>query len=541
MAKSLLAQLREMTTVVGDTGDIEAIEKVKPQDATTNPSLLTTAAQMPAYSKIVDDVLLDAKKELGEDADDAKVAKLAFENLAVAFGKKILQIVPGRVSTEVDARLSYDTGKTIEQAHSIIEKYESAGVSRNRVLIKIASTWPGIKAAEKLEKEGIHCNLTLLFGIHQAIACADAGVTLISPFVGRILDWYKKDTGKDYKGADDPGVQSVTKIYNYFKKFGYKTQVMGASFRNTGEIIELAGCDLLTISPHLLEELDSTEGTLVRKLDPEKAKSLQIEKLTIDEATFEKMHAADRMAHDKLKEGIEGFSKALEQLEQLLSKPFAATRAKSIDPGHANCSVAPGSLSGSDTTYLTVVDSDGNIVSFIQSNYSSFGSGITVDGMGFVLQNRGGLFSLNRQSPNALAGRKRPLHTIIPGFMQRGDEHIGFGIMGGWNQPLAHAQFVSNLVDYHMNIQAAMEEPRFTVNAKLGCNIVIESRVTPASIDALTKMGHVLEVRKEYTTAMGRGQAVLHDSATGINYGASDPRADGAAIPESPRFPGAGH
>ena len=248
-----------------------------------------------------------------------------------------------------------------------------------------------------------------------------------------------------------------------------------------------------------------------------------------------KLAYADVKAYD----GDPRFSKI--PVEQLLSKPFAATRAKSIDPGHANCSVAPGSLSGSDTTYLTVVDSDGNIVSFIQSNYSSFGSGITVDGMGFVLQNRGGLFSLNRQSPNALAGRKRPLHTIIPGFMQRGDEHIGFGIMGGWNQPLAHAQFVSNLVAYHMNIQAAMEEPRFTVNAKLVCNIVIESRVTPASIDALTKMGHVLEVRKEYTTAMGRGQAVLHDSATGINYGASDPRADGAAIPESPRFPGAGH
>jgi len=329
---TLLAQLRKMTTVVADTGDIEAIEKVKPQDATTNPSLLTTAAQMPAYSKIVDDVLLDAKKQLGDNADDAKVSKLAFENLAVAFGKKILQIIPGRVSTEVDARLSYDTGKTMDQAHSIIQKYESAGVSRQRVLIKIASTWPGIKAAEKLEKEGIHCNLTLLFGIHQAIACADAGVTLISPFVGRILDWYKKDTGKDYKGADDPGVQSVTKIYDYFKKFGYKTQVMGASFRNTGEIIELAGCDLLTISPKLLEELDATEGTLERKLDPEKSKSQQIEKLTIDEATFEKMHEADRMAHDKLKEGIEGFSKALEQLEQLLSKRLSELEAGSPKP-----------------------------------------------------------------------------------------------------------------------------------------------------------------------------------------------------------------
>ncbi|HEX3663196.1 MAG TPA: transaldolase [Acidobacteriaceae bacterium] len=320
MAKTLLSQLRTMTTVVADTGDIEAIEKARPQDATTNPSLLTTAAQMPQYSKIVDDVLLQAKKQLGDDAEDAKVAKLAFENLAVGFGKKILAIIPGRVSTEVDARLSYDTEKTMEQARSIIQKYESAGVSRERILIKIASTWAGIRAAEKLEKEGIHCNLTLLFGIHQAVACAEAGVTLVSPFVGRILDWYKKDTGKDYQGADDPGVQSVTHIYNYFKKFGYKTQVMGASFRNTGEIKELAGCDLLTISPHLLEELDSTEGDLPRKLDPEKAKSMDIERMHIDEATFEKMHAADRMAHDKLKEGIEGFSKALEQLEQLLSK-----------------------------------------------------------------------------------------------------------------------------------------------------------------------------------------------------------------------------
>jgi transaldolase len=332
MAKTLLAQLRTMTTVVGDTGDIEAIEKVKPQDATTNPSLLTAAAQLPQYGKIVDGVLLDAKKQLGEDAEDAKVTKLAFENLAVAFGKKILQIIPGRVSTEVDARKSYDTEGTIEQAHSIIQKYESAGVSRQRVLIKIASTWEGIRAAEKLEKEGIHCNLTLLFGIHQAIACADAGVTLISPFVGRILDWYKKDTGKDYQGADDPGVQSVTKIYDYLKKYGYKTQVMGASFRNTGEIIELAGCDLLTISPQLLEELDATEGTLERKLDPAKAQSMQIEKLTIDKATFDRMHAADRMAHDKLKEGIEGFSKALEQLEQLLAKRLSELEAGSPKP-----------------------------------------------------------------------------------------------------------------------------------------------------------------------------------------------------------------
>ncbi len=328
MAKSLLAQLREITTVVADTGDIEAIEKVRPQDATTNPSLLTAAAQMPQYGRIVDDTLVDAKKRLGENASDGAVTKLAFENLAVAFGKKILAIVPGRVSTEVDARLSYDTEKTMEQAHSIIQKYESAGVSRQRVLIKIASTWEGIRAAEKLETEGIHCNLTLLFGLHQAIACAEAKVTLISPFVGRILDWYKKDTGKDYQGADDPGVQSVTKIYNYFKKFGYTTQVMGASFRNTGEIFELAGCDLLTISPHFLEELDATQGTLERKLDPVKAKSLQIEKIPMDKATFDKMHAADRMASDKLSEGIEGFSKALVQLEQLLAKRLAELEAE---------------------------------------------------------------------------------------------------------------------------------------------------------------------------------------------------------------------
>jgi len=333
MSKSLLAQLREMTTVVGDTGDIDAIEQVRPQDATTNPSLLAAAAQMPQYSKIVDDVLLDAKKQLGDQAADGKVTKLAFENLAVAFGKKILQIVPGRVSTEVDARLSYDTQGTIAQARSIISKYESAGVSRQRILIKIASTWEGIRAAEKLEQEGIHCNLTLLFGMHQAVACAEAKVTLISPFVGRILDWYKKSTGKDYQGADDPGVQSVTRIYNYFKKFGYTTLVMGASFRNPGEIIELAGCDLLTISPHLLEQLDSTEGTLERKLDPRRAMAMvNIERIPMDKAIFDQMHQADQMANDKLKEGIEGFTKALEQLEQLLSKRLGELEAGAAKP-----------------------------------------------------------------------------------------------------------------------------------------------------------------------------------------------------------------
>ncbi len=317
---SLLEQLKTMTIVVADTGDINSIEKFKPTDSTTNPSLIAAAAALPAYQSIVDDTLKAAREDLGDKADDKEVAAAAFKSLAVAFGRKILAIVPGRVSTEVDARLSYDTEATIEQAHDIIAQYDKAGIKRERVLVKIASTWEGIKAAEKLEQEGIHCNLTLLFGLHQAIACAEAQVTLISPFVGRILDWYKKDTGKDYTGAEDPGVQSVTTIYNYYKKFGYKTVVMGASFRNIGEITELAGCDLLTIAPKLLGELDASQDQLTKKLDEEKAKTMDIEKLTIDKATFDKMHAEDRMAHDKLKEGIEGFSKALEDLEQLLAK-----------------------------------------------------------------------------------------------------------------------------------------------------------------------------------------------------------------------------
>jgi transaldolase len=328
MPQNLLEQLRKYTVVVADTGDIEAMEQFRPQDATTNPSLITAAAQMPQYRPIVDGVLKDARNELGESASDQAVANLAFKRLAVAFGKKILAIIPGRVSTEVDARLSYDTQATIEQARNIIGMYDGAGIGHDRILIKIASTWEGIRAAEVLEKEGIHCNLTLLFGMHQAIAAADAGATLISPFVGRILDWYKKDTGKDFHGADDPGVQSVTRIYNYFKKFGYKTVVMGASFRNIGEISELAGCDLLTISPQLLGELESTQGELPRKLDPEKAKLHPIEKINVDKATFERMHAADRMATDKLKEGIEGFSAALVKLEGLLAARLAALESR---------------------------------------------------------------------------------------------------------------------------------------------------------------------------------------------------------------------
>ena len=323
MPRNLLEQLRQYTVVVADTGDFASMERFRPQDATTNPSLITAAAQLPAYQPLVDDVLREARKDSSAGASDRDIANLAFKRLAIAFGKKILAIVPGRVSTEVDARLSYDTKATLEQARSIIALYDSEGIDRARVLVKIASTWEGIRAAETLEKEGIHCNLTLLFGLHQAIAAADAGVTLVSPFVGRILDWYKKDTGKDYQSADDPGVISVTEVYNYYKHFGYKTQVMGASFRNIGEIRELAGCDLLTISPQLLAELEATEGELERKLLPEAAKAQSIEKIAMDKNTFDAMHAADRMANDKLKEGIEGFSAALVKLETLLAKRLA--------------------------------------------------------------------------------------------------------------------------------------------------------------------------------------------------------------------------
>lgn len=324
MAKTLLEQLREMTVVVADTGDIQAIEKFKPRDATTNPSLITAAAQMPQYQEIVDDTLKGARETLGKDASAAQVATLAFERLAVSFGRKILEVIPGRVSTEVDARLSYDTDASVRVGRELIAMYEAQGVSRERILIKIAATWEGIQAAAVLEKEGIHTNLTLLFGLHQAIACAENGITLISPFVGRILDWYKKDTGRDsYAPAEDPGVLSVTEIYNYYKKFGYKTEVMGASFRNVGEIVELAGCDLLTIAPSLLAELESTEGDLERKLDAENAVSASIEKLTIDKATFDSMHTENRMASEKLAEGIDGFTKALESLEEFLAARLA--------------------------------------------------------------------------------------------------------------------------------------------------------------------------------------------------------------------------
>ncbi|MFM7470363.1 MAG: transaldolase [Nodosilinea sp.] len=318
---SLLEQLRQMTVVVADTGDLQAIEKFTPKDTTTNPSLITAAAQMPQYQEIVDETLLRARADAGADASNQAIANLAFNRLAVSFGHKILGIVPGRVSTEVDARLSYDTQATIRTARNLIAQYAELGISPERVLIKIASTWEGIKAAEVLEKEGIHCNLTLLFGLHQAIACAEAGVTLISPFVGRILDWYKQQTGRaDYPPQEDPGVLSVTQIYNYYKKFGYATEVMGASFRNIGEITELAGCDLLTISPQLLAQLEATQAVLPRKLDPTQAAALEIEAVTMDEETFRTLHSHDAMASEKLEEGIRGFSQALETLEDILAK-----------------------------------------------------------------------------------------------------------------------------------------------------------------------------------------------------------------------------
>jgi transaldolase len=319
---SLLDQLSAMTVVVADTGDIKSIEKFKPRDATTNPSLLTTAAQMPEYQEVVDHALQWSERSGASGTDRVK---LAIDRMSVEFGQRILKIISGRVSTEVDARLSYDTKATIEKAHWIIEQYESGGTPRERVLIKIASTWEGIKAAEQLAKEGIHCNLTLLFGMHQAVACAEAGVKLISPFVGRILDWYKKDTGKtEYAPAEDPGVLSVTRIYNYYKKHGHPTEVMGASFRNLGQITELAGCDLLTIAPNFLAELKEKTGELPRKLDPARAQSSSEEKISMDEATFRRMHEEDRMAKDKLAEGIEGFSKAIVSLEKVMTDRLAA-------------------------------------------------------------------------------------------------------------------------------------------------------------------------------------------------------------------------
>src|SRR6185312_9767570 len=303
----LLSQLKQFSVIVADTGDFDSIRKYQPRDTTTNPSLLLKAAQMSEYTALVEKTLADAKQE---SANAGQTMGIALDRLAVAFGTEILKIVPGRVSTEVDARLSFDVEGSIAKARSLIGRYEKAGISRERILIKVASTWEGICAARQLSREGIHCNLTLLFSFAQAVACAEAGVQLVSPFVGRILDWYKKSTGRDaYPAAEDPGVLSVTRIYNYYKKYGYKTEVMGASFRNVGEILELAGSDLLTISPTLLDEMHKTPGTLTRKLSPDKAAAAcKDEKLSLDEKAFRWMLNEDQMATEKLSEGIRLFA-----------------------------------------------------------------------------------------------------------------------------------------------------------------------------------------------------------------------------------------
>jgi len=304
-----LEQLKQYTTIVADTGDFQSIKVFAPQDATTNPSLILKAVQKDEYKPIMERVARDhAGKSTGEIVDQ----------LLVAFGRQILDIIPGRVSTETDARLSFDTEGTIAKGRTLIGLYEAAGIPRERVLIKIASTWEGIRAAQVLQKEGIRCNMTLLFSLPQAIACADAGAQLISPFVGRIYDWYKKSTGNEYAGADDPGVQSVKRIYTYYRKFGYKTEVMGASFRNTSQITELAGCDLLTISPDLLQKLAESDAPLTRKLSPELAKDADLQQLTLDEKTFRTMLNDDPMATEKLSEGIRLFCADAVKLDKLL-------------------------------------------------------------------------------------------------------------------------------------------------------------------------------------------------------------------------------
>ncbi|WAW09470.1 transaldolase [Oxalobacter vibrioformis] len=306
-----LEQLRQYTTVVADTGDFQSIRSYTPQDSTTNPSLIVKAVQKDTYHSLLEKAVRDNREKSTEEIID---------RLLVAFGCEILNIVPGRVSTETDARLSFDTAGSISKGRDLIALYEAAGVSRERVLIKIASTWEGIEAAKVLEKEGIRCNMTLLFSLSQAIACADAGVQLISPFVGRIYDWYKKSTGNEYTGADDPGVQSVKRIYNYYRKFDYKTEVMGASFRNTSQITELAGCDLLTISPELLQKLSESDAPVARKLSPDTASADPVEKITVDEKTFRFMLNEDAMGTEKLSEGIRLFCADTLKLEQMIAE-----------------------------------------------------------------------------------------------------------------------------------------------------------------------------------------------------------------------------
>ncbi len=312
---SQLDQLKALTTVVADTGDFQSIVEYAPRDATTNPTLILKAASKEDYAGLVDDAIKEADDS---SLPETKRVEAIIDALLVRFGTKILEIVPGRVSTEVDARLSFDTEGTMRKARDIIALYERNGISRDRILIKIASTWEGINAAAELEKEGIHCNLTLLFSMAQAVHCAEAGVTLISPFVGRIMDWYKAETGKTYEPAEDPGVLSVRSIYDYYKKFGYKTEVMGASFRNIGEILELAGCDLLTISPNLLEELQNAYEPIEQRLSAAASQAKDLDKIAMDESTFRWMLNEDAMATEKTAEGIRNFAKDIVKLETMI-------------------------------------------------------------------------------------------------------------------------------------------------------------------------------------------------------------------------------
>jgi transaldolase len=310
-----LDQLKQFTVVVADTGDFASLKQYAPRDATTNPSLILKAALMPEYKFILDKVIADGKKSTS--GGEAPIRHI-MDSLLVAFGMEILKIIPGRVSTETDANLSFDTEALVAKAKKFIELYQKNGIGRERVLIKIASTWEGIRAAEILQREGIHCNLTLLFSFAQAVACAEAKVQLISPFVGRILDWYKKSTGKEFAPAEDPGVVSVKEIYAYYKTFGYKTEVMGASFRNAGEILELAGCDLLTISPQLLGELQKADGLVERKLSPEKARDSKVEKISLDEKKFRWMLNESALATEKTAEGIRLFNADAVKLEKFI-------------------------------------------------------------------------------------------------------------------------------------------------------------------------------------------------------------------------------
>ncbi len=310
-----LESLRRHSVIVADTGDIDAIARFRPQDATTNPSLILKAAQDPRYQRIVQAAVAAAGARLAADWDST-----VLEHLFVGFGREILTLVPGRVSTEVDARLSFDSAATEAKARRLVDLYDAAGLGRDRILIKIASTWEGIRAAERLERDGIHCNLTLLFSFAQAVACADAGVTLISPFVGRIYDWYRKSRGvDDIAAAEDPGVASVTRIFEYYKKFGYRTQVMGASFRKTTQIIDLAGCDLLTISPELLQQLAATPGSVAARLTIEAARAGSIERMPLDESAFRWRHNEDAMATEKLAEGIRAFDADARKLAALVT------------------------------------------------------------------------------------------------------------------------------------------------------------------------------------------------------------------------------